>query len=371
MDLLRRILLSTFAILILLSGFAVAETPCAISHTCYCGSPMVLDLDGRGLRMTDAANGVSFDLAGNGAPVNLGWTEPRSRKAWLVLDRDGNGRIDSGKELFGILPVQQDCKDANAFQLLDQYDKPENGGNADGMIDSHDAIYLQLRLWIDANHDGISQSDELFTLPEMNVTSISLDYKPASKLDRYGNSIHNRARITIGDPQTASTKTFAYDVSFAVMPPTRPRPRRDPPEVVDGSVTPERIPSDIAWRMFIRRASCDTTDPKPYKQLCQHVQQEVGLSKDDQNRLAAHLKGFQAEMSSLDARMLEIGRPQDEETQNKYDALQAQAEKLITEKIAGLKQKLSPEGLEKLNAYIEESKKQMKSVNRHAREGTQ
>ena len=329
---------------------------------------MVLDLDGRGLFMTDAGNGVSFDLASDGTLLNLGWTERKSRKAFLVLDRDGNGRIDSGKELFGILPLERNCKDSNAFQTLALYDKPENGGNSDGIIDSHDAIYLQLRLWIDSNHDGMSQSNELFTLPELNVTSISLDYQPASKLDRHGNSIHNRAKITIGDPQTASAKTFAYDISFAVMPQPRPQPRRNPPEIIDGSITPERIPSDIAWRMFIRRASCDPSDTKPYRQLCEHVQQEVGLSRDDQKRLAAHLKGFQAEISSLEARILQIGRPQDEETQNKYDALQAQAEKLMTDKIAGLKQKLSPEGLEKLNTYIEETKKNMKGVTRRPRE---
>jgi len=57
------------------------------------------------------------------------------------------------------------------------YDKPENGGNNDGFIDPHGAIYSKLSIWIDANHDGISQPNELHSLSELGIGRIELQYQ--------------------------------------------------------------------------------------------------------------------------------------------------------------------------------------------------
>ena len=97
------------------------------------------------------------------------------------------------------------------------YDDPKNGGNGDGIIDSRDAVFTSLRLWIDANHDGICQPEELHTLPSLGVNSISLTYKEDDKTDQYGNQFRYRARLTqINQP---SGKT-AYDVFFVTGAPS-------------------------------------------------------------------------------------------------------------------------------------------------------
>jgi hypothetical protein len=156
-------------------------------HGCSC--PIVLDVFNVGIHLTSLHGGVSFDFNGNGKPLFMAWTDPKYRNAWLALGRNHNGRIDSVQELFGYpTEPQVPGADRNGWQALAVYDEPAYGGNADGVTDAADAIYQDLLLWIDKNHDGISEADELHHLVELGVTDIELTYRDdKSYADRYGN----------------------------------------------------------------------------------------------------------------------------------------------------------------------------------------
>jgi len=174
-------------------------------------------LSGDGFFLTDADHGVRFDIAGTGNPIQIAWTVPGSKNAFLALDRDGSGVITSGKELFGNFTPQPASQHPNGFLALAEFDKPENGGNGDGIIDSRDAVFSQLRLWVDANHDGISQPGELHTLPEMSVFSISLDYSLSQRTDGFGNVFRYKARVNKGQNGDSDVGRAAFDVFFVTQ----------------------------------------------------------------------------------------------------------------------------------------------------------
>lgn len=159
-----------------------------------------------------------FDIAGDGHPVKIAWTAANSGNAFLALDLNHNGKIDNGQELFGNFTPQRKSANPNGYLALAEYDRPENGGNGDGIIDSRDAAFSKLLLWIDEDHDGISQPNELHTLPELGVYSLSLHYRDDRSLfDQYGNWLHYQGTLN-PDPLDGESKDgrMTYDVFFQV-----------------------------------------------------------------------------------------------------------------------------------------------------------
>jgi hypothetical protein len=189
--------------------------PVQVPGQCCSVSPVVVDVSGKGFVLTDAQDGVKFDITGTGNLVQMGWTASGADNAFLALPGP-DGLIHSGKQLFGNFTPQPPGT-YNGFAALAVYDQLSRGGNGDGVIDKRDAIFSSLRLWIDSNHDGISQPEELHTLPSMGVNSISLKYHLERRTDQYGNVFRYAAQVNPGDP--ANVGKIAYDIFFGVLNP--------------------------------------------------------------------------------------------------------------------------------------------------------
>ncbi len=170
--------------------------------------PLIINMDRRGYHLTSAAEGVLFDLDVNGGLERVAWTGADSEDAFLALDRNGNGRIDDGSELFGNhTPAYlngPEATSANGFEALRFTQTASYGyGTQDDVIDARDPVWSKLLLWTDRNHNGISEPEELTRVADSAIAGISLTYKTIRRVDQFGNEFRQRAEITWNDGRTS------------------------------------------------------------------------------------------------------------------------------------------------------------------------
>jgi hypothetical protein len=159
-------------------------------------SPIILDLDGTGINTVGLAAGVNFDHAADGFAERTGWAA--AGDGLLVRDLDSNGSIDSGRELFGsetLLP--NGSKAPNGFEALKALDT-----NADGVINTQDLSFAELRIWQDANSNGRTDAGELRALANSGVQSINVGYANSSHIDPQGNVHRQVGSYTTTDGQS-------------------------------------------------------------------------------------------------------------------------------------------------------------------------
>jgi hypothetical protein len=181
--------------------------------------PLAIDLDGDGIEtvgLPTAANPfnpVLFDHNADGVRTGTGWVRPDD--AWLALDRNGNGLIDSGRELFGVDTIitaptvvtnngltystNVTRSATNGFEALRSLDS-----NADNVFNASDAEFANVRLWQDTNQDGISQASELKTLTQQGISSISLTPNNSNINLGNGNTVTGQAAVTRANGTTTT-----------------------------------------------------------------------------------------------------------------------------------------------------------------------
>jgi hypothetical protein len=144
----------------------------------------------------------------------LAWTSVSGNEAFLALDRNGNGQIDDGTELFGDSTEQpKDTGTPNGYLALSVYDSLDRGGNGDGIISTADSVYSELLLWLDRNRDGVSQPSELFSLEDEEIASIDLYYWESRARDEHGNWL----RYWGAYHRLEGQQGFSVDVIFSVL----------------------------------------------------------------------------------------------------------------------------------------------------------
>jgi Ca2+-binding RTX toxin-like protein len=184
-------------------------------------SPIVLDLDGDGVETRDVNAGAHFDHGGEGFRERTGWMG--GDDGLLVWDRNGDGQVNRGSELFGNRTLLPDgvTPAANGFAALAAWD-----ANGDGKIDASDPIWANLKIWHDADSDGASTPGELATPADLGITAINTGYTTSSIVDAQGNAHKQIGTFTKADGSTAAAEDvwFKVDTVHSVAPDPVPVP---------------------------------------------------------------------------------------------------------------------------------------------------
>lgn len=180
-------------------------------------SPIVIDLAKDGINLGEAGVGVYFDVNADGVRDHVQWVRRGGDEGFLALDRTGNSLIDDGSELFGVgTPMILEGRSApNGFVGLAQYDMRQLGGNDDGLITVADAIWPQLRIWVDGDADGVSTRDEMRRLESFGITALQTIPRLRKYFDPAGNAIPYWAWAM---DRTKPGRLLMVDVYFRQLP---------------------------------------------------------------------------------------------------------------------------------------------------------
>jgi hypothetical protein len=174
----------------------------------FMATPVVLDLDGNGISTTSAAHGVKFDVTGTGTNAKYGWTS--TTDGLLAMDLNHDGKIDNGSELFGVgTKLANGRRAGNGYEAMAQVDS-----NGDGVLDAKDAHFKDLVVWVDANHDGVSEPGEVKSLSQLGIVSLDLHGLAGHATD-HGNLLGLTSSYTTADGATHAMADvwFAKDAS--------------------------------------------------------------------------------------------------------------------------------------------------------------
>ncbi|HEV7672120.1 MAG TPA: hypothetical protein VGS22_26685 [Thermoanaerobaculia bacterium] len=180
-------------------------------------SPILIDLENDGVHLTGLDDPVWFDIDADGLPNLLSWTD-RS-EGLLALDRNLNGAIDNGGELFGnVTRLSDGSLPLNGYLALAELDSWAFGGNRDGHLDATDPAFNTLLLWTDRNHDGVAETGELQNIGQVGILRIDLDFRRSRRVDSHGNLFAFSGRAWRAGPRGTLRPLPTWDVFFSEAP---------------------------------------------------------------------------------------------------------------------------------------------------------
>ncbi|HEX9944270.1 MAG TPA: hypothetical protein VGG03_19845 [Thermoanaerobaculia bacterium] len=177
--------------------------------------PVLLDLRQDGFHLSGLDPAVRFDIDADGIQDEISWTKASEDDAFLCWDRNRNGVIDDGRELFGYAtPLLSGHQAKVGYRALAELDQPELGGNRDGKVDANDQAFRELCAWVDGNRDGVSQSAEIEALEEVGVVALEYHYKTTRLRDSFGNLFRYASSAEMRSPSGLVRSWPTFDVIF-------------------------------------------------------------------------------------------------------------------------------------------------------------
>jgi len=183
---------------------------CNQSESC----PLILDLNGDGILTTGLDDPVHFWIDLNGQIEATAWTNPGSEEAFLWMDLNDDHRAQV-TELFGSRMIAPGGDyHAHGFEALEKYDRPEFGGDGDGQITQKDSVWARLKLWVDRNHDAVSQPTEISVLSAHHIVALNLQHAEGDAYDANGNELYIVGSYVVRVHGNETAPRLMADVEF-------------------------------------------------------------------------------------------------------------------------------------------------------------